>query len=86
MSETDLDEIRAQIEEKQAKIDAIRADLDELAETTDVDLSGLRGRLDEHERDIEETRETVATTEQLREAQAAGSAHDVDRDDVRGFR
>jgi len=99
MSETDLDELRAEIEERQAKIDATRAELDELVESadvdldeldemTDVDLSGLRGRLDEHEREIEDLRESIATTKMFREAVAAGPVN-VDRhapDDPRGFR
>jgi chromosome segregation ATPase len=97
MSETDLDELREQIEERQAKIDATRAELDELVETTDVDLdeldemtdvdlSGLRGRLDEHEREIEDLRESIATTKMFREALAGPVKVDAAPDDSRGFR
>jgi chromosome segregation ATPase len=88
MTETDLDELREQIEEHQAKIDAIRANLDERerAETTDVDLEGLRADLDEREREIEDLRESLATTNMFREALAGPVKVDEAPDDSRGFR
>jgi chromosome segregation ATPase len=88
MTETDLDELREQIEAHQAKIDAIRANLDERerAETTDVDLSGLRADLDEREREIEEMRESLATTKMFREAVAGPVEIAEAPDDSRGFR